>query len=562
MRETARKHALKNAFEYGSAQPGNVAGKVAAEFPEARKDMKAAMKVIAEVVGEVNSLGKGEVESELSRYEFAEKREEAKRWELPGAEEGKVVTRFLPEPNGYPHMGHAKAAWISAEFARQWGGSVLLRFDDTNPEAEKPEFVDAIREGIAWLGIVFSRESFTSDFMPRFYDCAEQLVKQGDAYVCTCTRERISAGRRDGKACACRDKPSAEDALLWKKMASGGFGGEEAILRLKGDMASLNTVMRDPALFRVVKTPHFRQGAKYPAWPTYDFEVSIADSLDGITHAMRSKEYELRDELYYEIAGRLGLRAPHVYDFSRLNLKGTVLSKRFIKPLIEEGKVSGWDDPRMPTLAGVRRRGILPEAIRRFVLSFGLSKVESEPGWDALLNENKKLLDPVSEHYYFVPDPVRVSVRNATRETAMLKKLHSPDSGLRAIPTTETFFIPKADAESLALGETVRLKDLFNVEIRSFRNGGIDAEFAGNAQVDAKKIQWVSEPNVAVSVVEPGALISGKEFNPGSWKKVAGLAEPETARLEAGAIVQFERYGFCRLDKKTGGGLEFILSCR
>ncbi len=560
LEETIRKHALKNAFDYGKAEPGGVVGKVVAEFPDAKKDMKKTMQLVVRIIAEVNKMGRAQVEAELSKFEFVKKEEGPRRWELPGAEEGKVVTRFLPEPNGYPHIGHAKAAWLSYEFARQWKGKCHLRFDDTNPEKEKQEYVDAIRRDVEWLGLSFPGETYSSDMIPEFYKYAEKLIKQGDAYVCGCKREEMSRNRMAGKECTCRGRPGEESLRLWKGMLKGEFEEEQYILRLRGDMKSLNTVMRDPTLFRINVTPHYRKGTKYAVWPTYDFEVSIADSLDGVTHAMRSKEYELRDELYYEIPKRCGFKPPQIYDFSRLNLKGTMLSKRFLKPLIDEGKVMGWDDPRLPTLIGLKRRGIPPEAIKSFVLQFGLSKVESEPGWDALLVEAKRLVEPSAEHYYFVPEPVKVSVKNATGETARLKKLHTPNSPVREIKTTSTFYIPKTDADAVTVGEIIRLKDLCNIKITKKAKGGLEAEFAGNESVEAKKVQWVSEPHIEVSVAVLGDLFIEGNFNPGSMKWEKGLAEPAVGEIQQGAVVQFERYGFCKLDDKKGG--KFILAFR
>jgi len=561
LREIARKYALKNAYEYGKAQTGNIIGKVIADAPEAKKDVKAAMQIVSEVVAEVNALPRGRIEAELSKYEFTKKEEAPKRWELPGAVEGKVVTRFLPEPNGHMHIGHAKSAWLSAEFARQWKGKIILRFDDTNPEKEKAEYVNAIREAAKWLGLEFARESFTSDMMPQFYHYAKKMIENGDAYVCTCPREEIAKKRAAGEECTCRSNSPKRNLEMWGEMISGKLEEGQAILRLKGDMKALNTVMRDPTLFRIVKTPHYRKGTQYCVWPTYDFEVSIADSLDGVTHALRSKEYELRDELYYEIVGRLGLRKPYIYDFSRLQLKGTMLSKRFLAPLIEQGKVFGWDDPRLPTILGLKRRGILPEAIKDFVLSFGLSKVESEPNWDALLSENRRLLDPIAEHYFFVPQPVRVGVKNATNEIVKLKKLHTPNSPVREIKTTSVFYIPKSDADALAIGETVRLKDLYNIRITGrATDGSLSAEYVGNESIEAKKIQWVGEPYVEISVAVLGDLFRDGEFNPDSLRWDVGFAEPAVGKLAEGSIVQFERYGFCRLDNKKE--MKFILSCK
>ncbi|MGB9577271.1 MAG: glutamate--tRNA ligase, partial [Candidatus Norongarragalinales archaeon] len=461
-------------------------------------------------------------------------------------------TRFLPEPNGPGHIGHAKAAWLNWEAARQYNGKCILRWDDTNPEKESQEFVDSIREDLKWLGLSFARESYTSDLMPRFYELAEKLVNQGDAYVCECRQEEISRAREHGKPCAHRERTPQENAVLWKQMVQGKVREGEAILRLKADMKSQNTVMRDPTLFRVIKTPHYRQRDRYSAWPTYDFEVSIADSLDGVTHALRSKEYELRDELYYYIIDKIGLRKPVVYDFSRLNIKGTKLSKRFIKPLIEEGKVSGWDDPRLPTIRGLKRRGILPAAIKNFVLSFGLSKVESEPSWEALLTENRRLLDPIAPHYFFVDEPVEVYAENAPTQSIKV--------GQRTITTSQRFFIAGSDAKQLKQGETIRLKEAFNIKIKDASKHPIQAEYAGTQLLKTKKIQWVPvKEAVPATLVEVGDLFVDDKFNPASLSERRGYCEKACTTIARETIVQFERVGFARLDdEKT---MRFIRSC-
>ncbi|PIO06009.1 glutamate--tRNA ligase, partial [Candidatus Micrarchaeota archaeon CG08_land_8_20_14_0_20_59_11] len=311
MKSIILKYALKNAHDYGKANAGAVAGKVIAEAPEAKKDMKATMKAVAEAVVEVNRMKKAEVEEKLKRYVFAEKKEEEKGITLESAERGRVVTRFLPEPNGFLHLGHAKAALLSYEAAKEYSGKCLLRFDDTNPEKEETEYVAAIQDDLKWLGLTFSDTRFTSDKLPELYEKAEQLIAQGDAYVCECAQEKIKANREAKKGCKCRERK--DSLVIWKGMQKMNEGA--AVLRLKGCMDSENTVMRDPTLFRILDAPHYRQGTKYRVWPTYDFEVSISDSLDGITHALRSKEYELRDELYCYILDRLRMRKPIVYDF-------------------------------------------------------------------------------------------------------------------------------------------------------------------------------------------------------------------------------------------------------
>jgi len=555
--EVAYKHALKNASDYGKAQVGAVVGKVIAEVPEAKADMKATMKVISEVITKVNKMKKEQIEKEMEKFTFEEKKEEERRITLEDGERGRVVTRFLPEPNGFAHLGHAKAALLSYEAAREYEGKCLLRFDDTNPEKERGEFVAAIKEDLEWLGMKFGKELYSSDKMPEFYKLARQLIMQGDAYVCSCEKERINELRKLGKSCACRSNSIESNLDAWDRMLAGKYGKGDAVLRLAAEPDSANTVMRDPTLFRICSAEHYRQGRKYSVWPTYDFEVSIADSLDGVTHALRSKEYELRDELYYRIIEKLGMRKPIVYDFSRLTIKGIPLSKRLLKPLIDEKRVSGWDDPRMPTLRGLKRRGILPEAIRNFVLSFGLSKVESEPSIDALLTENRRLLDPKAPRYFFVKDPVELVVDGVKKGEMKLKKHPTENLGERTLEITGKFFISKSDAEKLKKGDRFRLLDLCNVKLVE-KGKTLRGEFLGNEGMEERKLHWVTDKHMKAEVLVPSELFIEEKFNKESLRMDEGYCEQECRNLRKGSAIQFVRYGFCILDdEKT---MQFILT--
>jgi glutamyl-tRNA synthetase len=555
--EIIYKHSLKNASEYGKAQVGAVVGKVIAEAPDAKADMKNTMQLIAKVVDKVNKMKGEQIEKELSKFTFEEKKEGEKRISLEDGEKGKVITRFLPEPNGFLHLGHAKAAFLSYEAAKEYEGKCLLRFDDTNPEKESGEFVNAIKEDLEWLGIKFEKELYSSDKMPEFYKFARQLIMQGDAYICSCEKEKVNELRGLGKSCGCRSNNIESNLHAWENMLSGKYEKGDAILRLKAEPDAANTVMRDPTLFRICTAEHYRQGRKYTVWPTYDFEVSIADSLDGITHALRSKEYELRDELYYRIIEKLGMRKPIVYDFSRLTIKGLPLSKRLLKPLIDAKKVSGWDDPRMPTIRGLKRRGILSEAIRSFVLSFGLSKVESEPPIDALLTENRKLLDPKAQRYFFVIDPVELLVDGVPKGEVKLRKHPTENLGERTLDITGEFFISKHDADKLKKGDSFRLLDLCNVKLID-KGRILKAEFTGNEGMEQKKLQWVPGEFIKIEVLIPSELFSGEKFNKESLKSVEGYCESECSYLKKGDIVQFVRYGFCILDDDEK--MKFILT--
>lgn len=560
----ARKFALKNAFDYGKADAKAILGKILGACADAKKDMNVTMEIATAAAAEANAMDKPALEASLSAFAFDKpKKEEPKKVELPNAVLGKVVTRFPPEPNGFMHIGHAKAVLLGYDAAKNYGGKFLVRWDDSNPEKEKIEYVDAIRKSLQWLGITPDGESYVSDDMEKLYDYGLQAIKAGKAYVCFCQQPVMKQLRAEGKDCDCKKKTVEENVDEWQGMLNGRYRHNQAVLRFAGDMASLNTVMRDPVLFRILDATHYRQKDKYKVWPTYDFEGPIEDSITGVTHAMRSKEYELRDELYYAILDCLGLRKPELVEFSRLSIKAMPISKRLLKALIEDNSVLGWDDPRLPTLAGLARRGITAEAVRNFVRAFGLSKVESEPPIDRLLVENKRIADPVADHYFFVPSPVRLHVRNATERTVKLRRHPAEGSGVRKMEAKNDFYIPRRDADLLSNGETFRLKDLYNCRVVDCGTNFVEAEYVADEGVVEKKIQWVpqGEQAIAARLMVLGELLDENEkYRKESLETLEGYCEAECRKLKKGDVVQFERIGFAVLDDEKK--MTFILTSK
>jgi len=553
-------YALKNSIDYGSANANVVFSKIARLLEDKSSEAIEEAKVkVANICSEVNKLSLEErkklFEELKNEIEAKEEKKEKKLLEAKNA-----VTRFLPEPNGYLHIGHAKALFLSYYVAKQNNGSFFLRFDDTNPEAESLEFVEAIKKDIEWLGINYDKEFYTSDFIPLLYEYAEKLIKQKNAYVCTCSLEEIRENRRNKKECKCRERSIEENLKLFELMKNCKLNENEAILRLKGNMKSENTVMRDPTIFRIKKLKHFRQGNKFCLYPTYDFAAPIVDSLTNITHAIRSKEYELRDELYYYILDLLNLRKPKVIGISRLEIKGFLTSKRKIKQLIKEKKLSSWDDPRLLTLIALRKRGILPKAIEEFVLSFGISKTESVSEIEKLLAINRKLVDDKAKRMFFVPEPFKF-VTDLEKGKVVLKNHPSVNLGEREINFSNVLFIQKSDALSLNEGEFVRLKQLGDFQILKKKENEIEAKkvvLSEEQKRKAKVIQWVSEDNVEVKVLIPKNFIdeNGK-FIENSLEEVRGLGEKNILSIKENEIVQFERFGFCNyIGNKT-----FVFSC-
>ena len=549
--------ALQNAFEHGGETKDKIIlGKILGTKPEFRTKVKEIIGDISEIVVTVNQLSIEEQKKEIDA-KFPEvltpKEKIVERKELPelkDAEQGKVITRFPPEPNGYPHIGHAKAAIINSEYAKMYGGKFILRMDDTNPEAERMEYHAAIKVGLEWLGIDFDIVKSTSDDMELFYEKGLELINSDKAYVCTCKRDDISKNRRERKACKCSKEDLDKNNKNWEKMQEK-FKPGEAIVRFRGDMKADNAVMRDPVLFRIIEGKHYTLGKKYRIWPSYDFAVAIEDSIDGITHAFRSKEFELRKELIDAILDALDMRKPFQGFFSRLEFKGMPISKRIIKPLIEEGKVSWYDDPRLPTLEALKRRGIKPEAIRQFIMSLGLTKANTLAPFDALEAFNRKFVDPNSSRLFMVNNAKKLSVKNLPKLSVEIPNHPINDMGKRKIEVDGNFYISGEDAENIEEGKQIRLLGLGNISITKVGTK-LEGEFVEGEPTDIPKIQWVSQKTAhQIKIIIPKVLFNGEEFNEDSLEELEVYTEPHYLQLKEGDEIQFVRFGYCRKDSQN-----------
>jgi glutamyl-tRNA synthetase len=563
IKKTARKYALQNAVQFdGYAQLKPVIGKVIGLYQKQGINPKDIIPIIRKVVDDVNSLSKEVQHNELEMLapELLIKEKKVRDFSLPDlpyAKQHKVITRFPPEPNGYLHIGHAKAAIIDYEYALKYDGRFILRFDDTNPEKDFLEFYDAQKQDLKWLGISWDYCYHTSDNLPKHYDFCLQLINQSDAYVCLCNAEMIKKGRQMKNECPCRGLPSDIHRDRWEKLLSSY--NEKGVVRLKADMKSLNTAMRDPTLFRVISTPHPLQHDRFHVWPTYDFSGAVEDSISGVTHPFRTKEYELRDEVYFFLLEKLGLRKPHLMEFARLSIEGMPVSKRKITPLIEKGVVSGYDDIRLPTIQGLKKRGIVSEAIKKFVFSQGISKVESIVSFGLIEAENRKIIDPIAKRLFFVPDPIELIVSGIPKKTVIVPYHPIDDKlGSRSFQINNCFDIASEDMTSLNTGDIFRLKDLCNVKIIK-KEKKIDGIYAGdNLITKSKKIQWTPIDAVSCQVFKPDILFKGDVLNKQSLKIIQGYAEPSILELSDGEIIQFERFGFVRIEKKNSSVIGFF----
>ncbi|CAH1412031.1 unnamed protein product [Lactuca virosa] len=445
--------------------------------------------------------------------------------DLPYAEMGKVLLRFAPEPSGYLHIGHAKAALLNQYFAQKYNGKVILRFDDTNPAKESNEFVDNILIDIGTLGIKFEKITYTSDYFPNLMEMAEKFIKEGKAYVDYTPKEQMKHERDKKIESKCRNQSVDENLKLWNDMILGTEKGLKCCLRGKLDMTDNNGSMRDPTYYRCNPIPHHRIGSKYKIYPTYDFACPVVDSIEGITHMLRSSEYHDRNPQYSRIQEDMGLRKVHIYEFSRLNMVYTVLSKRNLLWFVENNKVDGWDDARFPTVQGIVRRGLQIQALIHFILEQGASMNLNVMESDKLWSINKKMIDPVCPRHTAILEENRVLLtlldgphKPFVRVIPKHKKYAA--AGDKTTTFTKNIWIEQADAKAILPNDEITLMDWGNAivkEINKDKNGNVTEligvlHLEGSFKTTKLKLTWLPDTTelVPLTLVDFGYLITKK----------------------------------------------------
>ncbi len=549
--------ALENAIKFkGKANPKALTGAIIRSHPECKSDMPALMKQIATITAQINSLSLEAQQAKLLSLDpDFEKKQQAQKEErkakanelpeLPNAIMGNVVTRIPPEPSKYAHLGHAMSFLINYLYAKKYEGKAILRFDDTNPEKETQEYVDAINNDIlSYLGIEVSETLFASDHMQTYLDYAEQLIDKEEAYTCNCTN--ISEHRRAMTDCEHRNQEKNTIQQIWNDMCAGKH--DEYVLRLKIDMQNKNAVMRDPVIFRVVSAPHYRQGKKYSVWPMYDFETAIEEGLTGVTHVLRSNEFDQRIELHNYIGLLFGFEEVTYKHYGRYNVVGSTTQGREIRALIESGNYIGWDDPRLVTLQALKRRGIVKEAYYQLAKQIGLSKTQTNLDFGVISAVNRSLLDESAKRFFGVKNPVVVEVKNIPDETKTFDLAYHPHGkkGERKLVIAQSYYIEEEDHKGVALGSGVRFMDAMNVK-----------------KIDETTYEFISFAydkslgyNLIHFVPKDGQEIKGEILLP-TLEKQQIICESNTASLEVDDVIQFERYAFCRLDSKKNNELQF-----
>jgi len=527
-------YALKNAVEHeGKAEESKV---IAGLFHEGL-NKEGVSEIINEVKAEVRKVNSLSIEEQKKEYEklskLASKREErVGLQELPEISKN-MVFRIAPEPSKYNHIGHAFTFLINYLYARKYKGKCKLRFEDTNPEKVSKEYVDAMKEDIKYLGIKVDSIRFVSDDMPKLYKYSEQLIKMGKAFMCFCRQEKIKKLRGEGRECSCRQHDVKKNMDEWKKFLEGRYMEGEATLRLKGNMASNNYVMRDSVIFRAVKAKHYKK--KYNIWPMYDFYNPIEDSLMGVTHILRSNEFEVRVELHNYIRDLLNLKKQVIIQYGRVNVIGATTKGREIRDLVAGKGYMGWDDPRLVTLLALRRRGILKEAFYELVEQIGISNHQVNLSFDMIAAINRKILDKQADRYSFVENPVKLEIKNFPDIKEIKVKIHPDKKETRLVRIGE-IFISEKDYEANK-GKEARLMHLFNIKLRDDNK----AEFTSLENKSIARINWVSG-FVNARIMMPDAT------------RITGIAELAVKKLKLGSIIQFERFGFARFDKLNEAG--------
>ncbi|KAE9556294.1 hypothetical protein FO519_000477 [Halicephalobus sp. NKZ332] len=498
--------------------------------------------------------------------------------DLPGAVKGEVVVRFPPEASGYLHIGHAKAALLNQYYQQEFEGKLVMRFDDTNPAKENAHYEEVIKEDLVLLGIKPDLWTHSSDSFDLMISYCEQLLTASLAYVDDTDTETMRKEREARVESKNRDNSVSQNFELWEEMKKGSERGQQCCVRTKIDMKSNNGALRDPTIYRCKAESHVRTGDKYKVYPTYDFACPIVDSVEGITHALRTTEYHDRDDQYYWIIDKLGLRKPYIWEYSRLNMTHTVMSKRKLTQLVDDGLVDGWDDPRMPTVRGVLRRGLTIEGLKQFIIAQGGSRTVVLMEWDKLWAFNKKVIDPIAPRYTALEGqlvPVHVNGQGAATSEV---NLHPKDAaiGQKTIHYGPVVYVEQADADLMKTDDIVTFVNWGNLKLTAVESkDGHVVSINADLDLDNKnfkktlKVTWLADPTVDIQIVNYNPIIGKaviekdeewKDFVDRDSKHLIPMkAEPAVTSIKKGDIIQLQRKSFYICDKAVNGNEPLVL---
>lgn len=540
MDDEIRHYALINAVDHeGTASAKSVLGKLLAEKPELRSDVLGIKSKVDAIVEEINRLGIEEQRKELGEIPAPEKRVERKG--LPELErKNKFVVRFAPNPDGALHLGNARPAVLCDEYAKKYKGKFILRFDDTDPKVKIPEkrFYSWIKEDLKWLKIRWHKEITASRRLNIYYKYARLLIEKNGAYICTCGEE-WKEKRNKGTACSCRSDTEKENLRKFGMMLKHKYKEGHAVLRIKTDMQHRNPAVRDWPAMRIVDKPVHPLSKKH-VWPLYNLASAIDDRLLGVTHILRGQEHSTNEVKQRFLYQHMRWEYPAVVTLGRFSLSGMVLSKSQIREGIARREFTNWDDLRLGTLRALRRRGFHPDALRQIIIDVGPKPSDITISMENLSAYNRKLIDKTSNRYFFVPDPKKIVVRDIKIKKARIPLHPESKRGFRTFSLSNVFYIDSKDFDSYK-GLEVRLKDLCNIKL------GEKSVFTSSGVKSIPKIQWVPAKHITVSVIAPE-------------REINGYGEINISRAKPGSVVQFERFGFVRIEK-SGRNLIMAVFC-
>ncbi|MBZ9571556.1 glutamate--tRNA ligase [Methanobrevibacter sp. TMH8] len=579
LEKTIYKYALLNAIKHkGNGNPGAVMGAIMSSEPDLRKDAKKIGPISGKLVAKVNQMSLEEQESEITKLGVDLNDQKSKEksnnkekglTDLPGSHDG-IVMRFAPNPSGPLHIGHARAAVPNAEYVKRYNGKLILRIEDTDPKRIYPPAYDMIPEDLHWLGIEFNEIYYQSDRFPIYYEYAEKLIKIGAAYMCTCDGGDFKKLKDECESCPCRGNSPEENMELWKEFPTMKSG--QAVLRVKTDINHKNPAIRDWVAMRIVDEEHPRIGTKYRIYPMMNFSVAIDDHLMGMSHVLRGKDHLANSEKQKYLYEHMGWDIPKFIHYGRLKMEDIALSTSKALNGIETGEYSGWDDPRLGTLRAIARRGIQAKTLHDLMIEIGVKMSDSAISWKKIYGLNRNILEEKANRYFFVPNPKKIEIVNLTESLndnlndnlsensdknsfsddlnlpeTIERPLHPDylDRGNRKLVFDGEVYIPSDDLND---GIT-RLMDAVNINIKSNNISYDSKSFEEAREKKARIIQWVpANDNIKAKIVMSDASI------------VEGVCEASCKDLKIGDIVQFERFGFARLDEISNNELVFYFA--
>lgn len=553
LEKTIFKYALLNAVKHkGNANPGAVIGSIMSNEPSLRKDAKKIGPIANKIVTKINEMSLEDQEKKIANLgievENKTKEKEKGLADLLGTHEN-VVMRFAPNPSGPLHIGHARAVIPNGEYSKRYNGKLILRIEDTDPKRIYPPAYDMIQEDLEWLEIAIDEVYFQSDRFPIYYEYAEKLIGLGAAYMCICDGGEFKKLKDECQPCPCRDKSIEENIKLWKEFPNMEAG--KAVLRVKTDIQHKNPAIRDWVAMRIVEAEHPRIGTNYRIYPMMNFSVAIDDHLMGMTHVLRGKDHLANSEKQKYLYEHMNWDVPEFIHYGRLKMEDIPLSTSNALAGIEDGTYSGWDDPRLGTLRAIAKRGIQSKAIYDLMIEIGVKMSDSAISWKKIYGLNRSILEEKANRYFFVPNPKKVKIANLDENIVIPEAIERPlhpdflDRGNRKLVFDDEVYISESDLND---GMT-RLMDAANIAIDSGIVKYISKSFEDAREKKMRIIQWIpANNNLKAKIIMDDA------------SEIIGLCEADCKNLKIGDIVQFERFGFARLDEVANDELIFYFA--